>query len=73
VRFGGGLGAQKQGHEQALIGSPRYKARFPAHAGEFFCGSELAENVTADIRLGNLALGDTQTDKQMYETLSVRE
>jgi hypothetical protein len=27
---------QKQRHKQALIDSPRFKAKFPAHAGEFF-------------------------------------
>jgi hypothetical protein len=31
---------QKQQHKQALIDSPRFKARLPAHAGEFFAEAQ---------------------------------
>lgn len=32
---------QKERHKQALIDSPRFKARFPAHAGEFFAEAQI--------------------------------
>ena len=42
ARFGRGFArTQKQRHKQALIDSPRFKAKFPAHAGEFFAEAQI--------------------------------
>ena len=42
AKFGRGFArTQKQRHKQALIDSPRFKAKFPAHAGEFFAEAQI--------------------------------